>query len=62
MRQAAQTGIAVLSLTYGFDTDSKAVILSPGNITIPDLTRFYPLGIGKQYNITIQDEEYMAHL
>ncbi|KAH8594754.1 hypothetical protein B0O99DRAFT_687532 [Bisporella sp. PMI_857] len=57
---AAQAGIAMLNLTYGFDVNYDAVLLSSGNISIPDMRHFYPNG--DNLDPGIHDEEYMANL
>lgn len=56
----AQAGIAMLSLTYGFDVNYNAVLLNPGTIEVPDMRHFYPQGNGTAPSV--QDEEYTAHL
>jgi len=56
----AQAGIAMLSLTYGFDTNYKAILLNQGNVSIPNMSHFYPQG--NNTDITDQDEKYAAHL
>lgn len=56
---AAQAGIAMLSLTYGFEVDFDAVLQSPGNIQVPDMTHFYPETIVTDPDIG--DEQYTAH-
>lgn len=60
--QLAQAGVAMISLTYSWDTDYNAVLKSahPGNISVAKMDHFYPKG--NDNNITIQDEEYTAHL
>ncbi|TVY84111.1 hypothetical protein LSUE1_G002086 [Lachnellula suecica] len=60
----AQAGVAMLSLTYSWDTDYTAVLKSsrPGNVTISKMDHFYPSIDGNNNIITIQDEEYTAHL
>ncbi|TVY47492.1 hypothetical protein LOCC1_G002250 [Lachnellula occidentalis] len=57
----AQAGVAVLSLTYSWDTDYSAVLKSdhPGNISVPNMDHFYPGPANK--NPSEQDEEYTAH-
>ncbi|KIN03201.1 hypothetical protein OIDMADRAFT_119695 [Oidiodendron maius Zn] len=60
---AAQAGIAAVSLTYGFEKDSTAVLLSSGNTSTADMQRFFPLdsqsptlGASDSY----EDESYAA--
>lgn len=55
----AQAGIAMLSLTYGFNVDTSAVLLTHGDVTIPNMTHFYPWGDNSDPNV--QDEQYIAH-
>lgn len=55
----AQAGIAMLSLTYGFDVNYNAVLLNPGKIQVPDMAHFYPQGNDTEPGV--QDEEYTAH-
>jgi hypothetical protein len=59
--QAAQAAIAMISLTYGFDPDYSSVLLSQGNVSIPDMGHFYPQGNDTIRNPTASDEEYTAH-
>ncbi|RDL40900.1 uncharacterized protein BP5553_00879 [Venustampulla echinocandica] len=56
----AQVGIAVLSLTYGWEVDYSGVLMKHGNVSIPDMSQFFPQNPGSK--ITLQDEEYAAHL
>ncbi|KAF4626784.1 hypothetical protein G7Y89_g11372 [Cudoniella acicularis] len=56
----AQVGIAAVSLTYNWDTDTNGVLLSSGNVSIADLSHFYPNGNNSKP--TTQDEQYSAHL
>ena len=60
---AAQAGIAAVSLTYGFETDSTAVLLSYGNTSTADMQHFYPLGatIAAGANESYEDESYTAY-
>lgn len=62
--QMAQAAIAMLSLTYGFNTDYTAVQLSPGgNVSIPSMGHFFPqYSYRNSSNPSIQDEEYAAHM
>jgi hypothetical protein len=57
----AQAGIAMLSLTYGFDPDTSELMFSPGNVSIPNMEHFYPQGLNPK-DPSIQDEEYTAHV
>lgn len=57
----AQAGIAMVSLTYGFDPDLTGVLFQAGNVSIPDMTHFFPQGEVRR-NPSVQDEEYMAHV
>ena len=62
---AAQAGIAAISLTYGFETDETSAMLNTGNVTIPDMQHFYPLGTSSsQIGMTegYEDESFTAHL
>ena len=61
---AAQAGIAAVSLTYGFEKDDTAVLLSYGNTSTADMERFFPLG--SQSTIvgasdSYEDEAYTAY-
>ncbi|TVY45833.1 hypothetical protein LSUB1_G000091 [Lachnellula subtilissima] len=58
----AQAGVAVLGLTYSWDTDYSAVLKSdhPGNISVPNMDHFYPGAV--KGNFSEQDEEYTAHV
>ncbi|KAL3428320.1 hypothetical protein PVAG01_01829 [Phlyctema vagabunda] len=56
----AQTGIAMLSLTYGFESDYNSVIMKPGIASIPKMEHFYPWG--NNTDIELHDEQYTAHL
>lgn len=60
-QQLAQAGIAMLSLTYGFDVDTVAVKYHFGNVSIPEMKHFSPQGIGFKANPSWQDESYTAH-
>jgi hypothetical protein len=62
---AAQAGIAVVSLTYGFEPDTGTAMLSNGSTSTADMQHFYPLGttssaVGSLE--TYEDESYTAHL
>lgn len=46
-------------MTYGFDTSTESYLFSPGNVTIPRMTQFYPQG--NNISPEIEDEEYAAH-
>jgi hypothetical protein len=61
MNLLAQSGIAMLSLTYGFDTSTAGVIFTPGNVSIPNMAHFYPQGDTPK-TPSLQDEEYTAHV
>jgi len=56
----AQAGIAMLNLTYGFDVNYNAVLHTQGNVSIPDMTHFFPQG--NNTDPSDQDEKYTAHL
>jgi hypothetical protein len=61
---AAQAGIAAVSLTYGFETDSTGVLLNTGNTSTADMQHFYPLGtssIAVGASESYEDESYTAH-
>ncbi|RKF57241.1 hypothetical protein OnM2_075048 [Erysiphe neolycopersici] len=58
---AIQAGLAMLSLTYNFDTDQARVQLVPGNVAIPLLDHFYPQTNRAVSNQSLQDEQYTAH-
>ncbi|POS87216.1 hypothetical protein EPUL_002258 [Erysiphe pulchra] len=58
---AIQAGLAMLSLTYNFDTDQTRVQLIPGNVAIPMLDHFYPQTNRAVSNQSLQDEQYTAH-
>jgi len=61
---AAQAGIAAVSLTYGFEADSTAVLLSTGNTSTADMQHFYPSGttsIAAGASEAYEDESYTAH-
>jgi len=59
--QMTQMSIAMLPLTYDFVPGSATGHLEVGNITIPALDHFYPLGRASP-DFTIRDERYTAHL
>ena len=59
--QLAQAGIAMLSLTYGFDPDPNGVLLSPGLVSHADMSHFYPQG-NSTSDPSVQDEQYTAHI
>jgi hypothetical protein len=61
---AAQAGIAAVSLTYGFETDTTSAMLNTGNVSTADMQHFYPLGtstsaFGSDENF--EDESFTAH-
>ena len=61
---AAQTGIAVVSLTYGFEADASGALFNTGNTSTADMQHFYPLGAAssaaglREY---YEDESFTAH-
>ena len=62
---AAQAGIAAVGLTYSFEIDSTAVLLSTGNTSTADMQHFYPPGttsIAAGANEAYEDESYTAYL
>ena len=61
---AAQAGIAAVSLTYGFERDLTAVLLSTGNTSTADMQHFYPAGsvsTAAGLDEGYEDESYTAH-
>ncbi len=61
---AAQAGIAAVSLTYGFETDTVGVLLNAGNTSTASMERFYPLGassVSDDSDATFEDQSYNAH-
>jgi len=58
--QAAQGGIAMLNLTYGFEVHTSAVLMTGKVVSIPDMRHFWPQG--DNTDPKLEDEEYMAHL
>lgn len=61
--QLAQAAIAMLSLTYGFNTDYAAVQMAKGNASVPSMDHFFPLySYANSSAPSIQDEEYAAHM
>ena len=58
----AQAGIAMIGLTYGFDVNSDAVILKPGNVSIPNMSHFFPSPLSSDTDISLGDEQYTAHV
>ena len=58
--QAAQGGIAMLSLTYGFEVHTSAMLLTGKTVSIPDMRHFWPQG--DNTDPKLEHEEFMAHL
>ncbi|KAI6248852.1 hypothetical protein HI914_02507 [Erysiphe necator] len=58
---AIQAGLAMVSLTYNFDTDQERVQLIPGQVAIPSLDHFYPQTNRAVSNQSLPDEQYTAH-
>ena len=57
--KAAQAGIAMLNLTYGFEVNTDAVLLNGKNITLANMEHFWPQGTNTIP--TLSDEEFIAH-
>ncbi|KAH8816546.1 hypothetical protein F5884DRAFT_226998 [Xylogone sp. PMI_703] len=57
---AAQSGIAAVGLTYGFDSDYSRPLMVNGNVSIPNMDHFFPNG--NNTNPSLQDEQFTAHL
>ena len=51
----------MLSLTYGFNTATNGVLFTPGNVSIPNMSHFFPQGENPK-SPSLQDEEYTAHV
>lgn len=58
----AQSGLAVLGLTYSFDTDLDKTALTHGNVSGMDMSRFYPPPEATRQAATITDERYLANM
>jgi hypothetical protein len=58
----AQAGIAAIGLTYGFDSNTEAVILASGNVTVPNLSHFFPSPQSDVWDFGVGDEQYTAHV
>ncbi|KAK4162822.1 hypothetical protein QBC43DRAFT_73633 [Cladorrhinum sp. PSN259] len=56
-----QAGIAAVSLTYSADPDPEAIYLAPGNITIPNLSRFTGVGEPGEAHVSA-GQNYAAHI
>lgn len=56
-----QVGLAMLSLTYNFDTDQTTVQLKPGISAIPRMNHFYPQTNRADSQISLQDEQYISN-
>ena len=50
----------MLNLTYGFEVDTEAVLMTGTNVSLADMNHFWPQG--DNTDPSIEDEEYMAHL
>jgi hypothetical protein len=54
------------SLTYGFEIDFDAVMFAPGDVTVANMTRFWPIGengaIDSEYDFEEYNEEFTAHV
>ncbi|RKF83845.1 hypothetical protein GcM3_007037 [Golovinomyces cichoracearum] len=59
--QLIQVGLAMLSLTYNFDTDQTTVQLKPGISAIPRMNHFYPQTNRADSQISLQDEQYISN-
>lgn len=60
--QLAQAGIAMISLTYGFNTDTSHVQYQYGSVAVPNMTYFFPQGNTFVDNPSWQDMAYTAHV
>ena len=59
----AQAGIAMVSLTYGFSADIRHVQYQTANVTVPDISAFWPQGNLNESQIpSWQDQAYTAHV
>ncbi|RKF64511.1 hypothetical protein OnM2_018046 [Erysiphe neolycopersici] len=56
-----QFGLAMMSLTYNFDDDPRAVRLKTGKAAIARMNHFYPRSNHVGLEISLQDEQYTAH-
>lgn len=50
----------MLNLTYGFEVDTEAVLMTGRNVSISNMEHFWPQG--NNTNPSVVDEEYMAHM
>jgi hypothetical protein len=57
----AQAGIAMISLTYGFNPDTIHVQYLPGLVAYPNMTHFFPQGIETD-SPSWQDQAWTAHM
>ncbi|KAG9230054.1 hypothetical protein BJ875DRAFT_168895 [Amylocarpus encephaloides] len=61
----AQSGLAMISLTFSWETGNNSVSIRPGEVTAPNMDHFYSYSasvMSDPSNITTQDEMYTAHL
>ncbi|KAE9367273.1 hypothetical protein N431DRAFT_350702 [Stipitochalara longipes BDJ] len=58
----AQAGIAMISLTYGFNPDVNHLTYSPGLVAIPDMSLFQPPGNISDPHPSFRDQAYTAHV
>ncbi|TQS34939.1 hypothetical protein Golomagni_04658 [Golovinomyces magnicellulatus] len=56
-----QVGLAMLSLTYNFDTDQTTVQLKPGISAVPKMDYFYPQTNHVDIEISLRDEQYISN-
>jgi hypothetical protein len=52
----------MISLTYGFNTDTNHVQYQAGEVSIPDMSLFYPQGNGPNPTPSWPDMAYTAHV
>jgi hypothetical protein len=52
----------MISLTYGFNTDTTHVQFQSGNVSIPDMSLFQPQAYLDDPNPSWRDQAYTAHV
>ncbi|TVY65017.1 hypothetical protein Focb16_v015431 [Fusarium oxysporum f. sp. cubense] len=60
---ASQIGLAILGLFYSVDASSQlALIVKPGNVSIPNMSTVQPIGITASNSTSTSDEEYASNI
>jgi hypothetical protein len=52
----------MISLTYGFNTDTSHVQFQPGFVSYPNMTFFFPQGNYTDLSPSWQDQAWTAHM